>query len=200
MLKLCKWQPKRTERSAGSHSLNLSQLPAPSSANVRTGASRAAAPEQTHSSPAVCFRLVVIDLRWICVVNSILVHMDDNIIRHYSNEDTFQITMEELGGMYKLTLTEIWLGASRSPRRGGGGVAVYTVIMDSMWNVKKKKSLVRGIRAMRRCFEWFEVFCTAWNIVARVCLVLLYFRLSEQKCFSKVWLFFFSKKETLLPS
>uniref|UniRef100_A0A674PHH8 Grainyhead-like transcription factor 1 n=1 Tax=Takifugu rubripes TaxID=31033 RepID=A0A674PHH8_TAKRU len=37
----------------------------------------------------------------------ILVHMDDNIIRHYSNEDTFQITMEELGGMYKLTLTEI---------------------------------------------------------------------------------------------
>ncbi|KAL6105595.1 grhl1 [Pungitius sinensis] len=37
----------------------------------------------------------------------ILVHMDDNIIKHYSNEDTFQITMEEMGGMYKLTLTEI---------------------------------------------------------------------------------------------
>ncbi|GLD62342.1 grainyhead-like protein 1 homolog, partial [Lates japonicus] len=37
----------------------------------------------------------------------ILVHMDDNIIKHYSNEDTFQITMEDLGGMYKLTLTEI---------------------------------------------------------------------------------------------
>ncbi|XP_068608578.1 grainyhead-like protein 1 homolog isoform X2 [Brachionichthys hirsutus] len=37
----------------------------------------------------------------------ILVHMDDNIIKHYSNEDTFQITMEELGGLYKLTLTEI---------------------------------------------------------------------------------------------
>ncbi|KAM4542538.1 grainyhead-like protein 1 homolog isoform 1-T1 [Odontesthes bonariensis] len=37
----------------------------------------------------------------------ILVHMDDNIIKHYSNEDTFQITVEELGGMYKLTLTEI---------------------------------------------------------------------------------------------
>ncbi|XP_020496372.1 grainyhead-like protein 1 homolog isoform X1 [Labrus bergylta] len=37
----------------------------------------------------------------------ILVHMDDNIIKHYSNEDTFQITMEEQGGMYKLTLTEI---------------------------------------------------------------------------------------------
>lgn len=34
--------------------------------------------------------------------------MDDNIIKHYSNEDTFQISMEELGGMYKLTLTEIW--------------------------------------------------------------------------------------------
>ncbi|XP_034078162.1 grainyhead-like protein 1 homolog isoform X1 [Gymnodraco acuticeps] len=37
----------------------------------------------------------------------ILVHMDDNIIQHYSNEDTFQITMEEMGDMYKLTLTEI---------------------------------------------------------------------------------------------
>uniref|UniRef100_A0A3Q2Y6T5 Grainyhead-like transcription factor 1 n=1 Tax=Hippocampus comes TaxID=109280 RepID=A0A3Q2Y6T5_HIPCM len=37
----------------------------------------------------------------------ILVHMDDNIIKHYSNEDTFQISMEEMGGMYKLTLTEI---------------------------------------------------------------------------------------------
>ncbi|XP_061824376.1 grainyhead-like protein 1 homolog isoform X2 [Nerophis lumbriciformis] len=37
----------------------------------------------------------------------ILVHMDDNIIKHYSNEDTFQISMEELGGMYKLTLSEI---------------------------------------------------------------------------------------------
>ncbi|XP_024271754.1 grainyhead-like protein 1 homolog isoform X2 [Oncorhynchus tshawytscha] len=37
----------------------------------------------------------------------ILVNMDDNIIKHYSNEDTFQISMEELGGIYKLTLTEI---------------------------------------------------------------------------------------------
>uniref|UniRef100_H2MK76 Grainyhead-like transcription factor 1 n=1 Tax=Oryzias latipes TaxID=8090 RepID=H2MK76_ORYLA len=37
----------------------------------------------------------------------ILVHMDDNIIKHYSNEDTFQITMEDQGGTYKLTLTEI---------------------------------------------------------------------------------------------
>ncbi|XP_062325358.1 grainyhead-like protein 1 homolog isoform X1 [Osmerus eperlanus] len=37
----------------------------------------------------------------------ILVNMDDNIIRHYSNEDTFQISMEELGGTFKLTLTEI---------------------------------------------------------------------------------------------
>ncbi|XP_072546585.1 grainyhead-like protein 1 homolog isoform X1 [Salminus brasiliensis] len=37
----------------------------------------------------------------------ILVNMDDNIIKHYSNEDTFQIHMEEIGGMVKLTLTEI---------------------------------------------------------------------------------------------
>ncbi|XP_018415512.1 PREDICTED: grainyhead-like protein 1 homolog isoform X2 [Nanorana parkeri] len=37
----------------------------------------------------------------------ILVNMDDNIIRHYSNEDTFQLQIEETGGSYKLTLTEI---------------------------------------------------------------------------------------------
>lgn len=43
----------------------------------------------------------------ICPSVRILVNMDDNIIKHYSNEDTFQITVEELGGVYKLTLTEI---------------------------------------------------------------------------------------------
>uniref|UniRef100_A0A673LQL3 Grainyhead-like protein 1 homolog n=1 Tax=Sinocyclocheilus rhinocerous TaxID=307959 RepID=A0A673LQL3_9TELE len=37
----------------------------------------------------------------------ILVNMDDNIIKHYTNEDTFQIQIEEMGGMFKLTLTEI---------------------------------------------------------------------------------------------
>jgi len=37
----------------------------------------------------------------------IMVNMDDNIVKHYSNEDTFQIQMEEMGGMIKLTLTEI---------------------------------------------------------------------------------------------
>ncbi|KAJ8270976.1 hypothetical protein GJAV_G00121380 [Gymnothorax javanicus] len=37
----------------------------------------------------------------------ILVNMDDNIIQHYSNEDTFQIQLEEQDGVYKLTLTEI---------------------------------------------------------------------------------------------
>lgn len=51
-------------------------------------------------------------------INSILVHMDDNIIKHYSNEDTFQITMEDQGGTYKLTLTEIW---SLDPDLRGGG-------------------------------------------------------------------------------
>ncbi|XP_032865858.2 grainyhead-like protein 1 homolog isoform X3 [Tyto alba] len=37
----------------------------------------------------------------------ILVNMDDNIVKHYSNEDTFQLQIEEVGGTYKLTLTEI---------------------------------------------------------------------------------------------
>uniref|UniRef100_A0A8D0BA12 Grh/CP2 DB domain-containing protein n=1 Tax=Salvator merianae TaxID=96440 RepID=A0A8D0BA12_SALMN len=37
----------------------------------------------------------------------ILVNMDDNIVKHYSNEDTFQLQIEESAGSYKLTLTEI---------------------------------------------------------------------------------------------
>ncbi|XP_069462089.1 grainyhead-like protein 1 homolog isoform X2 [Ambystoma mexicanum] len=37
----------------------------------------------------------------------ILVNMDDNIVKHYSNEDTFQLQIEEAGGSFKLTLTEI---------------------------------------------------------------------------------------------
>ncbi|XP_070811484.1 grainyhead-like protein 1 homolog [Pituophis catenifer annectens] len=37
----------------------------------------------------------------------ILVNMDDNIVKHYSNEDTFQLQIEEAVGSYKLTLTEI---------------------------------------------------------------------------------------------
>ncbi|KAJ8412660.1 hypothetical protein AAFF_G00116110 [Aldrovandia affinis] len=37
----------------------------------------------------------------------ILVNMDDNIIEHYSNEDTFILGMENLGDTYRVTLTEI---------------------------------------------------------------------------------------------
>ncbi|XP_067873652.1 grainyhead-like protein 1 homolog [Heterodontus francisci] len=37
----------------------------------------------------------------------ILVNMDDNIVKHYSNEDTFQLSIEELAGSYKLILAEI---------------------------------------------------------------------------------------------
>jgi len=37
----------------------------------------------------------------------ILVNIDDIIIRHYSNEDTFTIELEELNGKTKITLTEI---------------------------------------------------------------------------------------------
>ena len=38
----------------------------------------------------------------------VLVNMDDIIIRHYSNEDTFIITFEEKGGKTKIVLTEVW--------------------------------------------------------------------------------------------
>ncbi|XP_071355721.1 grainyhead-like transcription factor 2b [Trachinotus anak] len=37
----------------------------------------------------------------------ILVNMDDNIIEHYSNEDTFILAMESHADTYKVTLTEI---------------------------------------------------------------------------------------------
>ncbi|XP_030203811.1 grainyhead-like transcription factor 2b [Gadus morhua] len=37
----------------------------------------------------------------------ILVNMDDNIIEHYSNEDTFILHIESFGDAYKVTLTEI---------------------------------------------------------------------------------------------
>ncbi|XP_058233189.1 grainyhead-like transcription factor 2b isoform X3 [Hemibagrus wyckioides] len=37
----------------------------------------------------------------------ILVNMDDNIIEHYSNEDTFILSMESYGDAFKITLTEI---------------------------------------------------------------------------------------------
>lgn len=71
------------------------------------------------------------------ILNRILVHMDDNIIKHYSNEDTFQISMEELGGMYKLTLTEIWLETSRSPwkraRKSGGLHGGYGPHVNSLF-------------------------------------------------------------------
>ncbi len=38
----------------------------------------------------------------------ILVNMDDNIIEHYSNEDTFILNIENYADAYKITLTEIW--------------------------------------------------------------------------------------------
>uniref|UniRef100_V9KBI6 Grainyhead-like protein 1 n=1 Tax=Callorhinchus milii TaxID=7868 RepID=V9KBI6_CALMI len=37
----------------------------------------------------------------------ILVNMDDNIVKHYSNEDTFQLNIEDAAGNYKLTFAEI---------------------------------------------------------------------------------------------
>lgn len=40
-------------------------------------------------------------------VTSILVNMDDNIIEHYSNEDTFILHMESMLEGFKITLTEI---------------------------------------------------------------------------------------------
>lgn len=33
--------------------------------------------------------------------------MDDNIIEHYSNEDTFILSIDHLADAYRVTLTEI---------------------------------------------------------------------------------------------
>lgn len=37
----------------------------------------------------------------------ILVNMDDNMVEHYSNEDTFILSIESYGEACKITLTEI---------------------------------------------------------------------------------------------
>lgn len=38
----------------------------------------------------------------------VLVNMDDNIIQHYSNEDTFILAMESSADCLRVTLSEIW--------------------------------------------------------------------------------------------
>lgn len=47
----------------------------------------------------------------------ILVNMDNNIIEHYSNEDTFILHIETYADAYKITLTEIWQLISQAERR-----------------------------------------------------------------------------------
>lgn len=136
MLKLCKWQPKRTERSAGSHSLNSSQLPAPSSANVRTGASRAAAPEQTHKSLAVCFGLVVIEFVsstafWFTWTTT---SSDTTPMKTPSRSP-----WRSWGACTSSPLLKSDWGPAGLPDEGVEEWRFTGVIMDSMWNVKKKK-------------------------------------------------------------
>lgn len=41
------------------------------------------------------------------VLVSVLVNMDDNIIQHYSNEDTFILAMDSSGESLRITLSEI---------------------------------------------------------------------------------------------
>lgn len=38
----------------------------------------------------------------------VLVNMDDNIVQHYSNEDTFILAMESSADSLRVTLSEIW--------------------------------------------------------------------------------------------
>lgn len=126
-----------------------------------------------------------------CFLASILVHMDDNIIKHYSNEDTFQITMEEQGGVYKLTLTEIWF-----IQRWDMIVAVrFTLLaLQRLWTWYKtlimsckkenKKPSNWYIGAFKREQWWFEktyvcIYCKAFSVhkktaIKDICVFVFY--------------------------
>lgn len=43
----------------------------------------------------------------VCIFLRVLVNMDDNIIQHYSNEDTFILAMESSADSWCVTLSEI---------------------------------------------------------------------------------------------
>lgn len=59
--------------------------------------------DESLRSVQLCIKL---DFPFVFCVR-ILVNMDDNIIEHYSNEDTFILNIESHADAYKITLTEI---------------------------------------------------------------------------------------------
>lgn len=82
------------------------------------------------------WNLACLFLLWLCA--RILVNMDDNIIEHYSNEDTFILNIESHTDTYKVTLTEIW-----RPRRQTPGWAAGTrQKKETLW-------LVGGLESTR---------------------------------------------------
>lgn len=63
-----------------------------------------------------CFSVCVINQTWsiyltyfFVVFLRVLVNMDDNIIQHYSNEDTFILAIESSAESLRVTLSEIWV-------------------------------------------------------------------------------------------
>lgn len=59
-----------------------------------------------HPFPSTLF-MALLSLPSLPSPSSILVNMDDNIIEHYSNEDTFILNMESMVEGFKITLMEI---------------------------------------------------------------------------------------------
>lgn len=45
----------------------------------------------------------------------VLVNMDNNIIQHYSNEDTFILALESSDDSFHVTLSEIWPPSASAP-------------------------------------------------------------------------------------
>lgn len=172
MLRLHKWQPKPTERSGGHiHWIHPScRRPAPLTCE------QAAAEWQfswasTYRSLAVCFRLQR-NHKWYTINSCHQQHSGSHGWQHHQALLQWRHLPDHHGGAGgHVQAHPYWnlTGDQQVTQTRGGGLEVYTAIIDSKWIVKKKKkSLVRRIRkAMRRCFDWFEVICTTRNVVAQ---------------------------------
>lgn len=84
-----------------------------------------------------------------CFCGRILVNMDDNIIEHYSNEDTFILSIESYADAFKIMLTEIWQLVNWLKRLWGGKKSKETLwLVDKLTGITGDSPL-----ELYRCFE-----------------------------------------------
>lgn len=92
----------------------------------------------------------------------ILVNMDDNIIEHYSNEDTFILDIDSYADALKITLTEIWepRQLTRRPAGRGGNVKLWLLVGHHLqgcyWLADK---LTDSIGDRLSVTLWSRIFC-----------------------------------------